>query len=45
MKQAARVSHNKSVELIHVKDLLGITGYLRGGLFTGRYEKVFSYVL
>ena len=30
MKQAARVSHNKSVELIHVKDL-GITGYLRGG--------------
>ena len=31
MKQAARVSHNKSVELIHVKDLLGITGYLRGG--------------
>ena len=31
MKQAARVSGNKSVELIHVKDLLGITGYLRGG--------------
>lgn len=31
MKQAARVSYNKSVELIHVKDLLGITGYLRGG--------------
>ncbi|SNV61494.1 Cys-tRNA(Pro) deacylase [Veillonella rodentium] len=31
MKQAARVSHNKSVELIHVKDLLGITGYWRGG--------------
>ena len=23
MKQAARVSHNKSVELVHVKDLLG----------------------
>lgn len=31
LKQAARVSHNKSVELVHVKDLLGITGYLRGG--------------
>ena len=31
MKQAARVSHNKSVELVPVKDLLGITGYLRGG--------------
>lgn len=31
MKEAARVSGNKSVELIAVKDLLGITGYLRGG--------------
>ena len=31
MKQAARVSHNKSVQLVHVKDLLGITGYVRGG--------------
>ena len=28
LKQAARVSGNKSVELIHVKDLLGLTGYL-----------------
>lgn len=31
MKQAARVSGNKSVEMIHVKDLLGLTGYMRGG--------------
>lgn len=31
LKQAARVSMNKSVTLIHVKDLLGITGYMRGG--------------
>lgn len=31
LKQAARVSGNKSVELIHVKDLLSLTGYLRGG--------------
>lgn len=31
LKQAARISGNKSVELIHVKDLLSLTGYLRGG--------------
>ena len=31
LKQAARVSGNKSVELIAVKDLLPLTGYLRGG--------------
>ncbi|MCF0157235.1 Cys-tRNA(Pro) deacylase [Veillonella caviae] len=31
MKQAARVSGNKSVQLIAVKELLGLTGYLRGG--------------
>lgn len=31
LKQAARVSFNKSVALVHVKDLLEITGYMRGG--------------
>ena len=41
MKQAARVSHNKSVELVHVKDLLGITGYLRGGCSPVGMKKVF----
>lgn len=30
-KAAARASGNKSVEPLHVKDLLGITGYIRGG--------------
>ena len=30
-KAAARVSGNKSIEPLHVKDLLGITGYIRGG--------------
>ena len=28
---AARISGNKKVELIHVKDLLPLTGYIRGG--------------
>ena len=41
MKQAARVSHNKSVELVHVKDLLGITGYLRGGCSPVGMKKAF----
>lgn len=31
LKKAAHVSGNKSVELLHVKDLLHITGYIRGG--------------
>ncbi len=31
MKKAASASGNKSVEMLHVKDLLGITGYIRGG--------------
>ena len=31
LKKAARVSKNKSVELLHVKDLLSVTGYIRGG--------------
>ena len=41
MKQAARVSHNKSVELVPVKDLLGITGYLRGGCSPVGMKKAF----
>ena len=31
LKKAARLSHNKRVELIHVKELLPLTGYIRGG--------------
>ena len=31
MKKAAKVSENKSVELIKLKDLQTLTGYLRGG--------------
>ena len=31
LKKAAKVSGNKSVEMLAVKDLLGVTGYLRGG--------------
>ena len=31
VKAAARASGNKSIEPLHVKDLLGVTGYIRGG--------------
>lgn len=41
MKQAARVSGNKSVELIAVKELLPLTGYLRGGCSPLGMKKAF----
>ena len=31
LKKAARASGNKSIEMIHVKEIMDITGYLRGG--------------
>ena len=31
LKKAATVTGNKKIEPLHVKDLLGITGYIRGG--------------
>lgn len=31
LKKAAKAAHDKNMELIHVKELLGLTGYIRGG--------------
>jgi len=31
LKKAARVSGEKSIEMVHMKELLGLTGYIRGG--------------
>ena len=31
LKKAAKMSGNKKCEMLHVKDLLGVTGYIRGG--------------
>lgn len=31
LKSAATASKNKKVEMVHVKDLLNLTGYIRGG--------------
>jgi len=41
LKQAARISDNKSIELVAVKDLLEITGYMRGGCSPIGMKKVF----
>lgn len=32
LKKLAKVSGNKKVEMLHVKDLLDVTGYIRGGV-------------
>ncbi|MGN0149614.1 MAG: Cys-tRNA(Pro) deacylase [Clostridia bacterium] len=32
LKKLAKVSGNKKTEMIHVKELLGLTGYIRGGV-------------
>lgn len=31
LKIAASLTGNKKIEMVHVKDLLGLTGYIRGG--------------
>ncbi|MDF2610165.1 MAG: ybaK/ebsC protein [Lachnospiraceae bacterium] len=31
LKKAAAITGDKKIELVHVKDLLGLTGYIRGG--------------
>ena len=39
LKAAARAVEEKSVEMIHVKDIQTITGYVRGGWQSSGYEK------
>jgi len=41
LKKAASVSGNKKVEMIHVKELLGLTGYIRGGCSPIGMKKAF----
>ena len=42
LKKAAKAAHNKKIELIHVKDLLATTGYIRGGCSPIGMKKLFS---
>ena len=41
LKKAAKVSGNKSLEMLHVKELLGVTGYIRGGCSPVGMKKLF----
>ena len=41
LKKAARVTGNKRVEMIHVKELLPLTGYIRGGCSPIGMKKAF----
>lgn len=45
LKAAARSVSEKSVEMIHVKDLTGITGYVRGGCSPLGMKKQFPTVI
>ena len=45
LKKAAAVSKNKKIEMLHVKDLLGLTGYIRGGCSPiGMKKKFMTYI-
>ena len=39
LKKAAKISGNKSVEMVHMKELLGLTGYIRGACSPLRMKK------
>ena len=43
-KKAAKAAGEKSVELVHVKELLGLTGYVRGGCSPVGMKKAFATV-
>ena len=42
LKKAAAVTGNKKIEMVHVKDLLGLTGYIRGGCSPIGMKKKFA---
>ncbi len=45
LKAAARELGEKSVEMIHVKELLGLTGYIRGGCTSIGMKKQFATII
>lgn len=44
LKKAAKAAGEKAVELVHVKELLGLTGYVRGGCSPVGMKKAFPTV-
>ena len=45
LKKAASVSKNKKVEMTHMKELLGLTGYIRGGCTAVGMKKQYKTVI
>ncbi len=45
LKKAAKVVGEKSVEMVHVKDILALTGYIRGGCTPLGMKKPFPTVI
>jgi len=45
LKALAAVSHNKKVELVAVKEVLGLTGYIRGGVSPIGVKKAYPFFL
>ena len=41
LKKAAKAAGDKKIELLHVKDLLSVTGYIRGGCSPIGMKKAF----
>ena len=41
LKKAAAITGNKRIEMVHVKDLLALTGYIRGGCSPIGMKKTF----
>ena len=41
LRRAASITGNKKIEMIHVKDLLSLTGYIRGGVSPIGMKKAF----
>ena len=44
LKKAAKAAGEKAVELVHVRELLGLTGYVRGGCSPVGMKKAFPTV-
>lgn len=45
LKQLAAVSGNKKVEMVHVKEIQGLTGYIRGGVSPLGMKKQYPFYL
>ena len=45
LKKAAALTGNKKIEMVHVKDLLALTGYIRGGCSPIGMKKPFTTVV